>query len=623
MGSFVNTDIHGNGYFIGAESSCMTCQEPYIRSYNDSGQVEWFIKPGTGIAGTNSILINVSGDYSGNRYVLMRFQQLPYSLGNGIVAVDTFAIVKYNSVAQAVRITSLPSLYHQLCVDSAGSCFISDGLKVRRYNKHGNLAWEYVAGYTHKMSVDINNCTYIYNDSVAIKLNAAGLLKYTKVESGIKTVDPKGRLFVSTASGLKRYNRNGAFQWIRPAITGPVEVNYNGNVYEYRNDSIFKYNVAGNVNQWKIGDINFGRVMNRNGNYYVGGVYNAAYYNQGGWRDIDICPFQLPRVGSVQNISGNQVWVGLFNTTSPMPFQAAIYTGTVTTNYYLPNEVCTGDNLQMYFSYCTNSASSFLPNDTFSVEVSDLNGSFNNPVVVGDTLTAELPDTLTMGGNYRIRVVSTTPGVIHYPNQVNLNGNSAISVYTNTVSSSLSGSHSLCTGQTMPLSITTSDPTPYINWYNGYDQLPSVSGQNAITLDSSGSYFAAVTNYFCTTKYTDTLFLTVSPCPDYVLSPSGNTELSKIESPALPVAAGSTEQSLQLSPNPIVGDHFVRIKGLSEGRYSVKIYDVSGRLIKVLEFNKSEESDPEWSLSELNPGVYSMVVSGTKLSRTIKFVKMN
>ncbi len=73
-------------------------------------------------------------------------------------------------------------------------------------------------------------------------------------------------------------------------------------------------------------------------------------------------------------------------------------------------EICAGNNFDINFE----SSGIFPSNNTFEVQFSDTNGSFANPVKIGETnvagmVTCQIPTNLQKGEQYRVRVISTNP----------------------------------------------------------------------------------------------------------------------------------------------------------------------------------------------------------------------
>lgn len=72
------------------------------------------------------------------------------------------------------------------------------------------------------------------------------------------------------------------------------------------------------------------------------------------------------------------------------------------------NSLCAGSTFNVNFT----TTGAFNPANQFDVQLSDANGTFNNPIIIGSTPAAgvavcTIPITIAVGSNYRIRVVST------------------------------------------------------------------------------------------------------------------------------------------------------------------------------------------------------------------------
>lgn len=101
-------------------------------------------------------------------------------------------------------------------------------------------------------------------------------------------------------------------------------------------------------------------------------------------------------------------------------FQFAFDT-TVSIVNYTDTLLCVGDT--MHISY--EITGTFLPGNTFTFQLSDKNGSFTNPTVLGsvaDTgngvFKCEVPSSLISAGNYHIRMVSSLPSYTSVPNEI-------------------------------------------------------------------------------------------------------------------------------------------------------------------------------------------------------------
>lgn len=96
------------------------------------------------------------------------------------------------------------------------------------------------------------------------------------------------------------------------------------------------------------------------------------------------------------------------------------------------NSLCAGSTFNVSFT----TTGAFNPANQFDVQLSDANGTFDNPVIIGSTPAAgvavcTIPINISVGSNYRIRVVSTNQILTGDNNGSNLN---AISSALNLVS---------------------------------------------------------------------------------------------------------------------------------------------------------------------------------------------
>lgn len=104
------------------------------------------------------------------------------------------------------------------------------------------------------------------------------------------------------------------------------------------------------------------------------------------------------------------------------------------------------------FRISFHATGTYTSGNRFTVQLSDKDGSFANPIVIGDTLTTKssevfcvLPSRLEDGTNYRIRVVSTTQPV------TGISGIDAITIRDRPNLGGDTTAHIVCLGETMNL----------------------------------------------------------------------------------------------------------------------------------------------------------------------------
>lgn len=150
-------------------------------------------------------------------------------------------------------------------------------------------------------------------------------------------------------------------------------------------------------------------------------------------------------------------------------------------------------------SYCTGESSAiklttngvFNNGNRFNIEISDKNGSFNSPTLVGTLLSFEsgtvnftfkIPTNIPIGSGYRIRAVATNPSTISPDNGFNIQVTSVPSPVV------ADDSVAICSGQSVQLSATCSQGN--VKWYDSPNDGNTIS-TNPISPTITADYFAA------------------------------------------------------------------------------------------------------------------------------------
>ena len=81
--------------------------------------------------------------------------------------------------------------------------------------------------------------------------------------------------------------------------------------------------------------------------------------------------------------------------------------------------------------------------------------------------------------------------------------------------------------------------------------------------------------------------------------------------------AENSLQNIQIFPNPVNDVLNIRLTG--ENGYTLKLMDVTGKII----YTEAAMGNSEMNLSEINAGVYSLMITNERESKTVKIVKMN
>jgi|GEM_PF-4423609 hypothetical protein len=171
--------------------------------------------------------------------------------------------------------------------------------------------------------------------------------------------------------------------------------------------------------------------------------------------------------------------------------------------------MCHGDDIRMAYAAIAN----FDPTNIFNLELSDANGSFTNPVIIGSYAASDgigevkgkIPDNTAMGNKYRLRIASTSPVRISNDNgfDLSINPYPAIEATSN---------GPVCVGDALTLSATAEVGTLF-NWagpaaFTSTDQQTTITG---VTAENEGDYYAVADLFTC--KSYDTVRVVIKPLP--------------------------------------------------------------------------------------------------------------
>ncbi len=117
----------------------------------------------------------------------------------------------------------------------------------------------------------------------------------------------------------------------------------------------------------------------------------------------------------------------------------------------LNSAYCTGTNFSVPFQ------ANFTPNNNFRVELSDAVGNFNSPISIGtgtiSPITAQIPNNITSGTGYKIRIVSDSPAAISV-------ASSALTI-NQKATASVAGTTTISEGQSTNLTINFTGQGPW------------------------------------------------------------------------------------------------------------------------------------------------------------------
>ena len=175
-------------------------------------------------------------------------------------------------------------------------------------------------------------------------------------------------------------------------------------------------------------------------------------------------------------------------------------------NLYTDSLICAGDTFQV--PYTLNSSTLFTTGNVFSVQLSNPSGSFTSGTTTigmrsgttAGSITCVVPNTITPGNNYRIRVRSTSAVDSSGPNFKDI----SIGVVRPNVSNS--NNSPICSGQQLNLSATSTTTGVSYKWtgpagFSSTLQNPTISSASPT---NSGNYIVTAKLYGCVAKDTTT-----------------------------------------------------------------------------------------------------------------------
>jgi len=163
-------------------------------------------------------------------------------------------------------------------------------------------------------------------------------------------------------------------------------------------------------------------------------------------------------------------------------FSEGIIAQTITTNTIVGTSFCAGESLNVSYSII----GSFNSPNTFTAQLSDVNGTFNSPINIGQvssitsgTIPVVLPLNTISGFIYKVRVVANNPSIIGSDNGANLNINPLPAVNAGV-------DQTVCSSSTVTMSASVNSVAPFITWSSsGTGFFNNVTVLNAVYNPSS------------------------------------------------------------------------------------------------------------------------------------------
>lgn len=287
-------------------------------------------------------------------------------------------------------------------------------------------------------------------------------------------------------------------------------------------------------------------------------------------------------------------------------------------------------------------------NNTYTAELSDASGSFNNAITIGalsssnlsDIIPAVIPANATAGNAYRVRVKASSPLSVGSDNGANISINNLPTVSAgadqtvcegSVVRLSASGAQTYFWEHGSDSSVTFVYPTENTSYVvtgidaNGCSKsdtinvtvkanpTPSISTQtpNSYMLESSidngnqwyinGNMIPGETNKTVDAGiYRDGWYYTIVTSSNGCVSDTSNQIYMILE--------GINKENLnniKIYPNPNAGEFQIETNKLMNGKYTVRVYTTLGFLVETFIMDSTENSI---RLKDVSPGIYYIII---------------
>jgi hypothetical protein len=498
------TDVAGNFYVVGrfkgiidfdpspasftVSNNSPTSGHGFIAKYDASLNLQWVHR----FNNTNySNFQNVKVDPTGKIYLSGYFwgtEDLDF--GSGVTNVNSsspggnFVAVYTNSMNLIYHMVNVGKFNSLIEVDPSGNVYTagnfntltdfdptvstftlqssgSDDVYLAKYSPSLTLLW---AGKVGNSNFDV---------VTHIKIDNNNDLIYAGQYSGTVDFDPGIGSSILTTSGNEKFllklNNSGNFNWVKTfSVTLPsgnmtsdaISVDQFNNIYftgSFTGTQEFNPGSSSFTMQASGDSDAFLEKFNSAGNFQwafrFGGPSSAFNYTQGH------CTF-IENSGTI-NMVGSMRAVTDFD---PSVYESHGITGfTAFYSGYISryNQLTTGNVAPLYA--CSNTTTSVVVpfnfdgtanvGNVFNAQLSDAAGNFTSAITIGtlsalssSSINAVVPSTLSLSGNYKIRVISSNPPLIGERSQV------TFSVISSPTILALSSSSTICIGQSATLS---------------------------------------------------------------------------------------------------------------------------------------------------------------------------
>jgi hypothetical protein len=245
---------------------------------------------------------------------------------------------------------------------------------------------------------------------------------------------------------------------------------------------------------------------------------------------------------------------------------------------WINSPICAGETIDIDFIL----NESVNPDNTFTAQLSDADGSFDSPVNIGTlnsdasgTIQAQIPESTPAGSQYRIRIISSSPAMISQQSP------NALLIYPvpQAASITLSGTNEICPGEDRMLNITPVDGIFYY-WYENGNLVDE--NTSMITVNNAGAYTVQSENICGLSASEDTISIIEIDTPNApTIYTDDATDICSNESVMLYTDEISDVNYLWKKDNNPIGDNSNELTTSEAGEYELEISNACGSISAV------------------------------------------
>ncbi|MFI5219659.1 MAG: T9SS type A sorting domain-containing protein [Bacteroidia bacterium] len=410
-GGLAGGDRNGNIFVSISQKGCTPCQ-PDFRLEKKGLPYNWSFGFHYGSYPTYVVF----GDNSGNAYAFGRFNSSIEI--NGIYVplptdANNYALLKIDTIGQPLW--AFVTSGNRISINSSGYSYVLNNDSIKQYSPDGLLVWARAGGGIKVIAND-NFSYYIQNLTGIKKYKSNGNLAW-QLNTTSEFQTNGNRCFVYNQNSIEEHNQaNGNLIASYPNLANSILFfDSDDNYYERKDSFLIKYGSQYELWRTKLTGTIFGGLrLDKKDNIYFSCNYTTHKSENNSYVPVKLfvppSTYYMPGALTGIQCPVSSVMVGKIN--QEHPFNPHITTNTI-------NALCKESTTNIPFTLNQYHVSY---TNGFIAELSDGNGSFANPLLIGTGIRSPIetntPFFNITNGNYKIRVSANTPQITGSPSPV-------------------------------------------------------------------------------------------------------------------------------------------------------------------------------------------------------------